>query len=258
MPTAARIHSSESSHWYFKDGRPCYSVPYADPSKGMRPATLRDCKKLGLLPSVSTYLRCLDKPALNIWKQEMACLAVLTTPRQPNEALDAFVDRVLNVEKQQDQEAQAARDLGTDIHAALELALQASPFPDELNLFVLPVVEAIRKYGQVRFTEKIVVGDGYAGKTDLITEGDAVIVWDFKTTKKLPKESYDEHRLQTSAYAKAIGPIGDKMILTANAYLSTVEKGKFVIHMQSDWPETYEQGFKPVMAVWRWMNQFYG
>ncbi len=40
-------HAAEWGHWYDADGKPAYEVPYADPSKGMRPTTLADAKKFG-------------------------------------------------------------------------------------------------------------------------------------------------------------------------------------------------------------------
>ena len=49
--------SFESGHWYTRDGRPFYEVPRSDGS-GMRPATLKDARLLGLYPGVTTILRC--------------------------------------------------------------------------------------------------------------------------------------------------------------------------------------------------------
>ena len=52
------------NHWYKQDGSPCYEVPYADPKKGMRSTTIRDARKLNLVPSVTTILQVMDKPGL--------------------------------------------------------------------------------------------------------------------------------------------------------------------------------------------------
>ena len=40
--------ATESGHWYQADGTPAYEIK--KPGGGMRPATLRDARKLGLLP----------------------------------------------------------------------------------------------------------------------------------------------------------------------------------------------------------------
>lgn len=256
MPTAARPNTSESSHWYHSDGRACYEVPYADPSKGMRPTTLRDARKLGLLPSVTTVLRCLDKPALTSWLIEQAALSVLTAPRLENEPLDAFVTRVLHTERQQDAEAQKARDLGTDIHEALELSVQGRQCDENLRVYVDPVLEALKPLGAFQSAEKVVVGLGYAGKTDLIlTNEDWDTIVDFKSAKKLPKEAYPEHRLQLAGYAAAHHNATLKPVRTFNIYISTEEAGKIVV-CPSGTLDDYENGFVPVLKAWQWLNNY--
>lgn len=255
--TLARTTTSTSSHWYYPDGRACYEVPYADPSKGMRPTTLKDARKLGLLPSVTTILKCLNKPALNDWMCEQAALAVLTAPRLEGEELDAFVKRVLQDERQQDDESAKARDLGTDIHDALECALNGQPWPESFSPYVNASMVFLQ--GRVVATEKVLVGNGYAGKTDLVLEDANVIrLVDFKSTKNLPtKESWTDHRLQTSAYAKALGNTGDKHVATANLYVSTTEPGKVAYFEQDDWQDTYAAGFRPVLQYWQWLNNYF-
>jgi hypothetical protein len=49
-----KLFNPENAHWYRRDGEPLHSVPSA---KGEpRPTTLRDARKLGLLPSVTNVL----------------------------------------------------------------------------------------------------------------------------------------------------------------------------------------------------------
>ena len=81
----------------------------------MRKTTLADARKLGLVPSVTTILKVLAAPALESWKIEQACLALLTSPRQADERDDAFVKRILQTDRVQDQEAAAAAERGTEI-----------------------------------------------------------------------------------------------------------------------------------------------
>jgi len=257
MTTAAKPRSSEASHYYYPSGQPCYEVPYADPRKGMRPTSLADARKLGLLPSVTTILRVLDKPALTAWLIEQACLAVLTSPRNPNEELDAFVERILHTERVQDQEVTIARDRGTEIHAAMEAAWANLPYDPELLPWIQSAHNAIAAYGKTVAVEKIVVGLGYAGRVDLIQEGNELWIWDYKSTSKLPtRGAWPEHALQAAGYAAALGNIGDKRIRTGNVYISTVEQGKFVVCEHGDWTETYEEGFKPLVQVWQHLNHY--
>lgn len=264
MSTVAKTHGSESSHWYRQDGTPCYEVPYSDPRKGTRPTTLADARKLNLLPSVTTILRILHKQALVDWLIEQAVLAVVTTPRNPGEADDAFIQRVLHTERQHEQESAAARDLGTQMHDCLEHLLRGNEGlgPEQISVlpWVRPAFEAISARGKTVAVEKVVVGNGYAGKLDLQQEAPDGTIWlyDWKTTKKLPdRGAWPEHRLQLSAYAAAFNTDLDVApIRCANCYISTVECGRFVIWEHTDEAATYVAGFSPLLTHWQWATGY--
>lgn len=251
-------HKVDSSHWYFKDGEPAYEIPKKDGS-GMKVPTLADARKLGLLPSVTTILKVLHKEGLVKWRIEQACMAILTSPKFTEETLDAFVDRVLNQEQQHEEEGQKARDRGTEIHAGIENYLLTGDVTDELKPWVCPPADAIRALGKPVAIEKVLVGDGYAGKCDLILdEGDGESLWDWKTTKKLPKAAWDEHKLQLSAYAVArMTATAGIIVGCGNVYISTLEPGKFVIcrHVEPI-RETFHNGFEPIMQYWQWANGY--
>ena len=258
MSTAARTYLGSDAHWYSRNGDPCHTVPRSD-GKGDRKTTLADARKQGMLPSVTTILQVLDKPELNAWKQEQAVLAVLSTARLPGESLDAFVNRVLAVEKVQDQEAGAARKLGLEIHRAIQDALNDRKIPDLLlRPYVAPVLDWIAHTGQVLWTEKVLVGDGYAGKADLGLETEGMIlVTDFKSCTNLPtKDSWPEHRLQTAAYAACLENDKCKRIATANVYISTRQPGKIISFIQFSWQITYAHGFVPIKKVWQWLKEY--
>ena len=55
-------HLSESGHWYTKTGEPMYTIVGANGKE--RNTTLADAKKLDLVPSVTTILGIVAKPAL--------------------------------------------------------------------------------------------------------------------------------------------------------------------------------------------------
>lgn len=254
MTTNARPNTSDSAHWYCPStGKAVHAVPNKDGS-GMRPTTIRDARDHGYVPSVTTILKCIDKPALTNWKIEQAVLAAITSPRGNGEDLDAFVKRVLDQDA--DAEAQKARDLGTDIHAAIESALNCEPYPQELAVYVEPVVAFMQTLGRCVATEMVVFGQGYAGTLDAKIAGGCLYIVDIKTTgaKGLPKKSYPEHRLQLSAYAATEGNTGDKRIKTMNIYVSTREPGKIMTCIHDDWQETFSLGFLPVLRYWQWIN----
>lgn len=266
MTTAARPQSRTDSHWYSTTGEPRYEILGKTTNK-MRPVTIRDAKENNWVPSVTNILKLLHKEALVNWMIEQAVLACLTAPRKEGEAIDAFVERVLHEEKQQSQEAKLAADKGTEIHNALEDYFLGQEVAPDIRPWILPVAEEIAATGNLVAAEKILVGDGYAGKTDLIIDSpECWWLWDFKSTKTLPDlrkgGAYPEHRLQLSAYAKAYEELiaGDpqppKPIRTANAYISTVEEGKFVISRHEDWQTVYFQGFAPLVTHWQWANKY--
>lgn len=251
MTTLARPTTSQSSHWYTKSGEPCHTVKCTT-KDGDRPTTIADARKLGLLPSVTNILSCLRKPALESWKIEQACLSVLTAPHKEGEALDAFVQRVLHYEKQHEQEARDAADLGTRVHKALEDELSGRIADHEMLPWVEPVWEHLNKLGaKVVATEKVVVGDGYAGRFDCLTEN---TVWDFKTTKTLPtKCSWPEHSLQLAAYAYSL-PLFTGMV--GNIYISTTEPGKIAVFQNPYWRGRDYEAFRHLLEYWRIVNDF--
>lgn len=261
MSTSAARPASESiSHWYSSDGKAMHTV-IAKGSGLPRQTTLADARKLGLLPSVSGILRVLDKPALNTWKVEQALLAAMTTPMRNDETVDTFVKRVLSVDAE--QEGQKARDFGTLIHSQLEWALSGKTGTDsDTEPFCRPVLELVGSLGKPIATERIVVGNGYAGTLDCIVDtGCYLTVLDFKTSKaaRLPEKSYIEHRLALSAYAGAYSLMNERPnrpITTANIYISSVTPGLVTLCNNGDWEETFEQGFKPILNYWRWANSY--
>lgn len=248
----------ETGHFYRVDGTPCHFVERKRDG-GMRPTTVADARKLNLLPSVTQILAVLEKPALTEWKIKQAVMAVLTSPKLLGEQLDAFADRVLSQERQQDKEAEWARKLGTDIHLALEQVLSGKQCGPEIHPWIQPCYEEIIQRGKILEIEKILVGDGYAGKTDLIQQtGDYIWIMDWKSASKLPeKESWPEHRLQLSAYANAYyQEHPGTMIRTANIYISTKDCGKFALFENPDWKNDYENGFKPLVKHWQWSKSY--
>jgi len=227
---------------------------------GMRPTTVADARKLNLLPSVTNILKIIDKPALTEWKIKQAVMAVLTSPKMLGEQLDAFAERVLNQERQQDKEAEWARDLGTDIHLALEQTLDGKDCTPEILPWIKPCREAIMARGNVMELETILVGKGYAGKTDLIQDaGKDIWIWDWKTASKLPeKASWLEHRLQLAAYAQAywLSKFTVRPIRTGNIYISNKDCGKFALFENPPWQFDFHDGFAPLVKHWQWRNNY--
>ena len=73
LPVGAKPpEQAETGHWYDRAGKPCYQQTTA---KGaLRGTDLRDARKQGLVPSVTTVLSVLAKPALETWKVKQGIL----------------------------------------------------------------------------------------------------------------------------------------------------------------------------------------
>ena len=90
------------------------------------------------MPSVTTVLSVLAKPALTTWMVEQGILAALTLPRMDDEAEADFIARIREDGKAQ---AKAAAEEGTRIHDALECAFKGEWFPHVYT----PHVDAVRE-----------------------------------------------------------------------------------------------------------------
>lgn len=146
-----------------------YELPKKS-GNGMKKPTLREAKELGLLPSVTTFLQIIDKPELDLWKQEQAIHAALTLPRKDGEPEDDFARRVV-----EDAEAQSetAMKFGSDIHAAIDDYFMGNPIPELMQPWLKSFKEwADNEIEQVLASEEIVGiamnGLAYAGRMDLL------------------------------------------------------------------------------------------
>ena len=74
-------NKAPEGHWYQVDGTPAHRLPTKDGS-GDRPTTIRDAKRLGLYPSVTSILGILNRPMLERWKLDQVALATLRLPKQ--------------------------------------------------------------------------------------------------------------------------------------------------------------------------------
>lgn len=191
---------SNSGHWYTADGQPSYTR--IAKNGNVRATTLRDAKKEGLLPSVTTIINVLAKPGLDRWKQEQVLLASLTLPRLENEPEADWLKRVTEDSRSTGRDAM---DRGTAMHNVLEA------YFDQVYLIEYPdythrTETALREHfgDQLWITEKSFANElGYAGKCDLYSDNGIVV--DFKTKESLENAAvYTEHILQLIAYAHGL------------------------------------------------------
>ena len=218
------VRAAESLHWYNLDGSPQYTVTAKDGSQ--RSTTLRDARKMNLVPSVTTIMSCAAKPGLEAWKLNQMLLAALTLPRAPDEPEDAYVKRIVADSKEQ---AKQAAERGTAVHTALESWYEGVMHAEYVEHQMAVAEEVKNVFGDLNWaTEKSFAHKfGFGGKVDLHSKDGQGVVLDFKTkeftTETMDKvEGYDEHVMQLAAYR-----VGLKVpqARCANVFVSVTEPG---------------------------------
>jgi hypothetical protein len=249
-----KLFSPDSAHWYQRDGVPLHSVASA---KGEpRPTTLRDARKLGLLPSVTNILGVIAKPELTAWLQEQAVMAALTLPRIAGESEDAFAKRVV-ADSQTTRDG--AADFGTGFHHGAERVAKTLEVDAKH-----PAAEWLRHYRDwyqvnalaLHWTERVLVHpEGcYAGTADLLIDhavhGPTLV--DLKTMKMKSGSPcgrppvmtpYKTWCYQLAAYRYALG----QPVKCMNLVVNSVEPSVPIEHVWSD--EEMESGWRAFMAA---------
>lgn len=195
--------ASEQGHWYRRDGSPCYTVLSKKGTE--RPATLADARKLGLVPSVTTIIRQLDRPGLNYWFTEQIVMAALTLPKQNGESESDYARRV-RIDSQDESKKAAKR--GTLLHGDVERAILGQPHGHDSQIKNLE--EEMRSLGLDLYggsTEHTFAHPlGFGGKIDWWRDH---VIADIKSKDTFPRKKngeieclwYREHLYQLAGYA---------------------------------------------------------
>ena len=104
-------------HWYDREGNPQHYVPSKNGK--LRASTLRDARKNGWMPSVTSVLDILAKPGLDQWKINKAVSSAMNLQRYVEETDTEYSKRIL-INSRKETEVAAQR--GTRIHGMLERA----------------------------------------------------------------------------------------------------------------------------------------
>ena len=195
---------AESGHWYTTSGEPMYEVPKAK-GDGTRKATLRDARKLHLVPGITSVIRELSAPAIERWKRGQTLMAALTTTRLEGETDEEMVRRI---ERDADEEAKQAAERGTAIHAQVQHWAETGEGTDTepvrgvaafLSGLAPHTAEAKAPWcSEVPFAHPM----GYGSKADLFDRLGRWLI-DVKTKEfdatNLPSETYESHWMQLAA-----------------------------------------------------------
>lgn len=259
--TTIIARAAESVHWYRQDGGPQYTVKAKDGSD--RPTTLRDARKMNLVPSVTTVLKIAAKPGLEQWKLEQMLLAALTLPKAPDETEKAYLARIVADSKETGKQA---AEVGTRIHESVEKWFSGQKNVEHPTI-AKTVEESILQFFQTAAHQPWLVERsfadpmGYGGKVDMYCVEDQYaptgIVLDIKSKDFGPEDkvdAYDEHLMQLAAYRHGLGVPHARC---ANVFVSRTHHGLVKI---VEWPEAslvkgWEM-FKCLLAFWKLKNDF--
>lgn len=258
---------SESGHWYHKDGTPCYEIEYSDKKrKGeFRPTTLRDAKKLDLVPSVTTITKILNKPQLNEWFKKQILESAYTCPLSRKDV--TAEEWMKRVKDDAEEQAKVARDKGTEIHGDVEKFITGI---GEWNLDNLHrckgVVKALVMYDILPDdieAEKSFATQYYGGKIDLLSFHDNFVA-DIKTTEftlvdgvphkkgKKAKLQYDDHILQLSGYGDGAGLLNPRAV---NIFVSTLDDSVYCHEWLNEDYQKALRKFNKIVDLW-WTTNF--
>jgi len=246
------VRASESQHWYDRNGTPAYSVIAKNGVP--RPTTLRDARKLNLVPSVTTILNVAAKPALEAWKLNQMMYACLTLPRVDGETEERFIERIVKDSKEQ---AKKAAERGTNIHGVIESFYEGVYLADFME-YQVGVDKAMQAdFGTPEWsTEKSFCHElGFGGKVDLHSKSGQGIVVDFKTkefTDPNTVDAYDEHAMQLAAYRVGLGIPNARC---ANVFISVTEPGLVkVVEWSEDKMTRAWEMFQALLTYWQVKN----
>jgi hypothetical protein len=253
--TTIVARAAESNHWYHRSGVPAYSVIGANGKE--RPTTLRDARKMNLVPSVTTIIKSAASPGLEAWKLNQMMLAALTLPRVADESEEEFISRIQRDSK---EHAKMAAERGTNIHTAIENMYSGVMHAEYAEHQAGVYREIEKEFGITEFQpEKAFSHEiGFGGKVDLFTPAyqNRGLVIDIKTkefSEPTKVAGYDEHMMQLAAYRVGLGiPDAD----CANVFVSVTVPGLVVINKWSQ--EDLARGwvmFESLLKFWQAKNQ---
>lgn len=241
--------ANASGHYYRLDGTPFYTIVGKNGKE--RPTTLRDARKLGLVPSVTGIIRLLSAPGLEQWKANELLMAALTAPPcvGPESAW------IAEIKKTAGERAAQAAELGTKIHAGVERAIRDCYYEDSTVEYVVPAIKAIEDaFGRREwFVERSFATPlGYGGKLDLHCDD---LILDIKSKDFEPGHKelhYDEHCMQLAAYRQGLMPRNPSEIKCGNVFVSRTHPGLVHVHVWDE--DEIQRGtamFNHCLALWK-------
>lgn len=219
-----------------------------------------------LVPSVTTILKVLDKPALLYWAAKIQQEAdreaadAWAAGRGPK-SLDAALKPVAQAWR---RKRDKAGDAGTQAHALIEhesrlmlgLPSEEPDASDEARFIFAGWREWAQGAGYKPLAVEARVCSVYhrfAGTVDVIAEVPGLgiagpVVADWKSSKEL----YDEHRLQSHAYRAALSEMTDTPAMPGVVVVLPKEQAAPIKHHVIEWEASAWEAFLGALMVYRW------
>ena len=246
-----------AGHWYTQSGEPCHFV---EGKNGVRDATLRDARKLGLVPGFSGVTSVLAKPGLDKWKEGQILDAAYSIPNLDweNETPAEINNWKKEVKSLASERSTKARDRGSEIHDAIEEYIKRGlheDFPFEFEPYVSGVQSAIKDtlgldLRSLEAETTFACGLGYGGMIDALSRSDSVLL-DWKTKDKefddKTKLAYDEHGMQLAAYRYGAGL---KDAACANVFISPSAKIRIHVWEPDELDRLWDK-FEVCLKLWQ-------
>jgi hypothetical protein len=242
------VQTSEGGHFYKPNGEPAYT--YKNKKGEEKATTLREARKEGWFPGVTTIIATQARFGLVNWMIDQAILSALTLPRPEGEGDLSFFARIKADAKEQ---ARKAIEKGKIIHAWVQDSFEGKVSPPEADPFVISArMEITKKCGARNWIcEKPFASPmGYGGKIDL---QDPEIILDIKTTEKDLDtiRTWDDHAQQLAAYRTGVQNPNAKCgilyinVLTTDSKLLWLPEEELVKGFEC---------FKALLAFWKAKN----
>ncbi len=218
---------------------------------------------LGDLPSVTTILNVIAKPALIPWanKEGRRAVAEYLTPHVGQILTsDLLFEALEKARTKPDETKGAAADVGARAHAAIEAIIGSVPNADALVTDdIRPAVDNWRAWRDqsgiaVSLSERMVYSERflYAGSVDAVgMRGDTLVALDWKTSNGL----YDEAALQVAAYANAWGEMTGNLVDEAWVVRVGKDKPEFEARKVRDLNHSFE-AFRAALTLYRMTHGF--
>ncbi len=244
-------YKSEAGHWYDREGNPQYTIVGANGKE--RNTTLRDARKEGFVPSVTTIIDLLAKPSLENWKIDRALEAAIQLNRKDDEADKDYINRCKVASKEIGVDA--ARE-GTKIHAIIEKGFLGKAKTKPYKLIQAWLDENFPNEDWIA-EDSFCAEQGYGGKIDLYCKSGIFV--DFKTKDNLEgkdpaKLVYDEHGMQLSAYAQGC-QVDDPT--RVSIFVDRADTSLILYHIwEKESHEKHKEMFNSILRYWQLVKNY--